>query len=149
MHIYYNFFSIWVKLAPKPESLLFQLSVLHQWRSAMSPIKRQARGQRLSRDREKWPILWIAPLQHFLFPEEINMPIHCLLITLFWNSSERRDCWWGNMKGKLENISFHMFHRIHFPHISEYLFKKGSIKQIYLSSKYYLSATSRSHSYIK
>lgn len=125
-------------------------------------------GWGLSRDRDRnGSVLWFAPLENSLFPEEINIPIYCLLIKLFWSSSEKRDCCWGNMVGKLENISFYVCHRIYFPHIStinicthistwntdafvgaivQITLFKNAILDKHLIFKCYLSSTSRSHS---
>ena len=106
-------------MPPNLKSCLFAWLSAQQWRSTMSPKRRQARRWGLSGERDRnGPILRVLPLEHSLFPEEINIPSSCLLKNLFWNLLEERNCCKGNMVGKLENISFHVSHRTHFPHTS-------------------------------
>lgn len=94
-------------MPPNFKSCLFAWLSVQQWRSTMSPKRRQARWGGLSGERERnGPILCVLPLEHSLFLEEINIPSSCLLKNLFWKLSKERDCCRGNMIGKLKNISF-------------------------------------------
>lgn len=163
-------FSIWVKLAPKPSSLPFHQVEFPTTMKVNNVSYEEAdkRVRDLQGQRQKWVCFMIWTIRTFFISWGINIAIYCLLRELFWNSSEKRDCCWGNTVRKLENISFHVCHRIiHFPHILiinicthistwnteafvgtvvQNTFFKCWIKQVYLIFKWYLSTTSRFHS---
>lgn len=120
MHIYYKMFSIWVKFAPRPGRLLFWPGWVSYIREGQRSLLRKGRQEEtgsLGTQREM-AYFMNCTITAFFNSWGNKYPTHCLLTKLFWNSSERKDCCCRNMGGKLEDTSFHVFHRVHFPHIS-------------------------------